>query len=245
MDRPLKTSSRAAFQPHKSHSPHQSLPSETIRAITFDVGGTLIECQPSVGHIYAEVAARYGHADLSPALLNKRFKTAWRQLKDFAHTTADWAALVDATFHGLIDAPPSRTFFPELFERFSEPDAWLVFDDVFATLESLQGRKLKLGIVSNWDDRLRPLLRRLKLDCRFNAIIISCEVGARKPSALPFKAACRALGTDPGETLHVGDSLEMDVRGAGAAGLQARWLRRGARQPWRHVIRSLQELDKL
>jgi len=30
-----------------------------IRAVTFDVGGTLIECCPSVGHIYAEVAGRH------------------------------------------------------------------------------------------------------------------------------------------------------------------------------------------
>src|SRR5205807_1798711 len=122
---------------------------------------------------YAEVAARHGQAHLSPTVLNKRFKTAWRQFKDFAHTTADWVALVDATFRGLIDAVPSRTFFPKLFERFSDPDAWLVFDDVVPTLQSLQHRKFKLGIVSNWDDRLRPLLRRLKLDARFDAIIVS------------------------------------------------------------------------
>src|SRR5215471_13530276 len=94
-----------------------------IEAVTLDVGGTLIECWPSVGHIYAEVAARFGHRNLSPALLNRQFKTAWRQLKDFRHTSEQWSALVDATFQGLIEPLPSQTFFPELFKRFSEPEA--------------------------------------------------------------------------------------------------------------------------
>ena len=56
-----------------------------IQAVTFDVGGTLIECQPSVGHIYAEVAARHGYR-VSAAALNRRFKAAWRAFSGFHHT---------------------------------------------------------------------------------------------------------------------------------------------------------------
>ena len=33
---------------------------ENVKAVTFDVGGTLIEPWPSVGHAYAEVAQRHG-----------------------------------------------------------------------------------------------------------------------------------------------------------------------------------------
>ena len=42
-----------------------------IRAVTFDVGGTLIEPWPSVGHVYAEVAAQHGWAGLSIEALNR------------------------------------------------------------------------------------------------------------------------------------------------------------------------------
>src|SRR6185369_1200106 len=144
-----------------------------VGAVTFDVGGTLIECRPSVGHIYAEVAARSGHANISPELLDRKFKTAWSKLKDFRHTRQQWADLVDATFHGLIKSLPSKTFFPELYERFSEPEAWRIFDDVVPVLEDLRGNGIKLGVISNWDDRLRPLLRKLHLDSYFQTIIVS------------------------------------------------------------------------
>jgi putative hydrolase of the HAD superfamily len=216
-----------------------------IEAVTFDVGGTLIECWPSVGHVYAEVAARFGHPNLSPNLLNRQFKTAWRQLRDFRHTREQWSALVDATFRGLIKGLPSETFFPELYEKFSEPDAWLVFDDVVPTLEVLRDRGIKLGIVSNWDDRLRPLLRKLQLDSFFQAIIVSCEVGVPKPASLMFQSACAALDCRPGNTLHVGESREMDFEGARAAGLQGLWLSRGAQRGDAHSILSLSELNKL
>jgi FMN phosphatase YigB (HAD superfamily) len=53
------------------------------------------------------------------------------------------------------------------------------------------------------------------------------------------------LGTVPAETLHVGDSLEMDVQGARAAGLRAAWLKRGARRRSPGQILSLEALNKL
>ena len=57
-----------------------------VRAVTFDVGGTLIKPSPSVGHIYAEVAARHGRKKVSPETLNRRFAAAWKGLKSFNHT---------------------------------------------------------------------------------------------------------------------------------------------------------------
>jgi len=218
---------------------------QRIEAVTFDVGGTLIECWPSVGHVYSEVAARHGYPSLSPDLLNRRFKKAWKQLKDFRHTRNDWAALVDATFDNLAQPPPSASFFPELFNRFCDPSAWHIFEDVLPVLGSLKSRGITLGIVSNWDERLRPLLRRLNLDHYFKAIVVSCETGAHKPSSEIFETACAALGSPPANTLHVGDSFEMDVTGARAAGLQALWLRRGRSRVSRDAITSLRALDKL
>jgi putative hydrolase of the HAD superfamily len=185
-----------------------------------------------VGHVYAEVAARHGIKRLSAVSLNRRFTAAWRAATDFSHSRADWAALVDATFRGLTDRPPSQTFFGELYARFASPDAWRIYEDVIPTLDALAARGLRLGIISNWDERLRPLLDRLKLAGYFEAIIVSREVGSPKPSRCIFEQAI----------LHVGDSLAMDVRGARAAGLQAVLVHRtgGVRRAGR--IKSLRAL---
>jgi putative hydrolase of the HAD superfamily len=212
-----------------------------IQAVTFDVGGTLIKPWPSVGHVYAEVAARHG-CKVSPESLNARFAQAWRGLKNFNHTRREWAALVDETFAGLLKAPPSETFFPELYDRFAQPDAWHIFDDVLPTLDALAARGIDLGIISNWDERLRPLLEQLELSMHFEAILISGEVGFPKPSPVIFEHASRLLGLAPEFILHVGDSRGQDAEGAAAAGFQTRWLVREGEAAAAGQIRSLLEL---
>jgi putative hydrolase of the HAD superfamily len=213
-----------------------------IQAVTFDVGGTLIQCWPSVGHIYAEEAARHGFVDLSPELLNQRFASAWRGLTDFRHARSEWAALVDTTFEGLTPKSPSETFFSSLFERFAEAEAWRIYDDVLPTLETLIARRLKLGIVSNWDDRLRPLLHKMKLDKYFDTIVVSCEVDAPKPDKVIFLEAASGLQVRPEAILHIGDNLESDVHGAIGAGFQALQICREDSEPGDGRIRSLFEL---
>lgn len=224
---------------NKVRSDHARSP---IRAVTFDVGGTLIEVWPSVGHIYAEVATRHGAKGLSARLLDRKFAAAWRAAKQFRHSRSGWAGLVDATFRGLTARPPSETFFDELYACFAAPEAWRVFEDVVPTLGTLAARGLKLGLISNWDERLRPLLEQLKLADYFEVIVVSCEVRASKPSRTIFRHAVRKLGLPAGAVLHVGDSLSMDVRGARAAGLSALLLKRGAGVARVGQIRSLQEL---
>jgi FMN phosphatase YigB (HAD superfamily) len=49
-------------------------PLSDIKAVTFDVGNTLITTWPSVGHVYADIAARNGLAHLTAALLEERFR---------------------------------------------------------------------------------------------------------------------------------------------------------------------------
>lgn len=198
-----------------------------IRAVTFDVGGTLIEPWPSVGHVYAEAAARHGVKNVSPELLTGRFKTAWRARKEFAYVRSAWAELVDEAFAGLCAEPPSKTFFAELYDLFEQPQAWRVFDDVLPTLNQLASANVRLAVISNWDERLRPLLKRLDLAGFFRAIIVSCEVGSAKPSPAIFQSAAQQLKLPPDSILHVGDSLELDAQGAASAGFHALQILRG------------------
>jgi len=213
-----------------------------VSAITFDVGGTLIEPWPSVGHVYSEIAARHGVKHVPPELLDSRFKVAWRAQRNFAHARAAWAELVDETFRGLCAEIPSETFFAALYDHFALPEAWRIFDDVLPTLESLAASGVRLGTISNWDERLRILLRRLQLEKYFEASAISCEVGLAKPSPVIFQRAAEAFGLPASSILHVGDSRELDFQGAESAGFQALLLQRNANPSGACVIASLAEL---
>jgi dihydrofolate synthase/folylpolyglutamate synthase len=197
-----------------------------IRAVTFDVGGTLMEPWPSVGRVYAQVAARHG-VQVEAEALDRQFARAWAAKKNFKHSVADWTQLVEQTFAGLAAMPSGPGFIEDLYSHFGSAPAWRIFEDVGPCLEKLKSRGLKLGIISNWDDRLRPLLRELKLDDYFDSIVISGERGPHKPDARIFQAAASQLKTLPGAILHVGDSAAEDVAGARAAGLQAVLLARG------------------
>jgi putative hydrolase of the HAD superfamily len=129
-----------------------------------------------------------------------------------------------------------------LFERFAEAAAWRIYDDVRPTLAALAERGLRLGVISNWDDRLRPLLRSLGLAGCFETVIVSCDIGTSKPSPAPFQAAVEAFGLPAENILHVGDSAEMDVAGARAAGLQAVQIVRVGRASGKDQINSLEAL---
>ena len=148
---------------------------------------------------------------------------------------------MDATFRGLSPRPPSQTFFPELYARFTDPATWRVFDDVLPALDRLRACGLKLGVISNWDNRLVPLLGNLGLGGCFDAIVVSCHVHSCKPERRIFRSAARRFSLIPSTILHVGDSWDMDILGARRAGFEALLLDRG-RPRSRGRIRSLLEL---
>ena len=71
-----------------------------VRAVTFDVGGTLIEPWPSVGGVYADVAGRLGIGALDADGFGARFRAAWRtahQGGGFGYSCRAWMDLVRAT----------------------------------------------------------------------------------------------------------------------------------------------------
>jgi putative hydrolase of the HAD superfamily len=201
-------------------------PFGNIRAVTLDVGSTLIEPRPSVGHVYASVAARYGHPGLSPDLLNERFQMAFGARSGPLHRSVDWESVVDQTFQDLVEPLPSRSFFAALYREFSEPGTWRIYEDVIPALVGLRARRMPLAIVSNWDDRLRPLLVSLDLARHFEHIVISCEVGVSKPHPAIFQRAAQLLQLPVASILHVGDHLQEDVAGARQAGFHGLLLQR-------------------
>jgi putative hydrolase of the HAD superfamily len=91
----------------------------------------------------------------------------------------------------------------------------------------------RLGLCSNFSHggTARALLSEARFDTHLDTIVISEEVGIRKPRAPIFEAVCTAMELAPEEILHVGDSLSADVAGAAAAGMRTVWLTRRIASP--------------
>jgi putative hydrolase of the HAD superfamily len=90
-------------------------------------------------------------------------------------------------------------------------------------------------------------MRGLGIADLFDTITISSLAHAAKPSPRIFEFALEQHAAEPGEALHVGDSLRDDVEGATKAGLTGVLLARRGKQtpPGIPVIRTLDELVTL
>jgi len=91
-------------------------------------------------------------------------------------------------------------------------------------LNALKGR-YKLHIITNGFSEVQPIKMRVGgLESYFEQVITSEEVGVRKPNAKVFQYALAKTGAAAHESVMIGDSLEADVRGALAVGMDAIWL---------------------
>lgn len=91
--------------------------------------------------------------------------------------------------------------------------------DAVPVLKELKESKI-LGLVSNFDHprHVRRYLSKYGLNHLFEIIVISGEVGVKKPDPDIFKPALSATGLKPGEVVYVGDA-DVDVKAANAAGI--------------------------
>jgi putative hydrolase of the HAD superfamily len=209
-----------------------------IGGIVFDAVGTLIKPDPSVATAYAEAAQRQGFV-VTIEEVRTRFQVHFQS--DEVHAEQGiwstneeterrrWRRIVGRV---LPEIPDPERAFAELWEHFGRPESWRCFPDVAPALRSLQAEGLSLCIGSNFDGRLRAVLQGLpELASCLGSLMISSEVGFRKPHASFFRAVCDHLRLPPERVLSVGDDPENDVRGAIRAGLSGLLLDRGAPQP--------------
>ena len=94
-------------------------------------------------------------------------------------------------------------------------------------------RRVRVAVCSNFSHSPTALdvLAESGLDQYLHAIVISEDVGIRKPRREIFEATLEAVGAEASETLHVGDNLEADVRGAADSGLRTAWITRRIQDP--------------
>jgi putative hydrolase of the HAD superfamily len=86
-------------------------------------------------------------------------------------------------------------------------------------------KKYKLAIITNGSSYIQnKKIDTLGIRKYFNEIIISGDIGIRKPEKEIFLLCCNRLNVKPSEAVYIGDNYEIDIIGANNAGLNALWI---------------------
>lgn len=231
-----------------------------IEAVFFDLVGTLIRSRTSIGEQYAGYARRFGAAGADPERLGLAFTAAMRRapamafpnrsLEETAAAERRWwrelvrGVVADAGLGKTLHGERFDRFFEELYDHFTTGEAWETYPDAIPALEHLQVRGLGVGLITNYDTRVYPVLDAVGLAPLLDSITIPALVGAAKPNRAIFRFALETAEVDASQSVYVGDEVGDDYAGAEAAGMSAvlidregRYAASGCRR-----IRSLMDL---
>jgi putative hydrolase of the HAD superfamily len=179
-----------------------------------------------VGAVYAEVATAFG-LERDAAELERNFLPAFKSVQarwgvpygaDEDDARRFWHAVIEDTF----GEPLPYEIACELYDTFATAKRWRVLPGVRDALTLIGDLNLPMAVVSNFDNRLLPLLSELYLG-PFCTVVTSASVGRAKPDPAALTQACRILDVTPQEVLHLGDSERED--GGMCAATGARFLR--------------------
>jgi putative hydrolase of the HAD superfamily len=214
-------------------------------AVLLDALGTLVELETPWPHLERELAARGVVVDIEDARAAMLAEMAYyRAHHDEAR---DWAGLKDLRRRCAAVVQESLgTSLPlaDVEDALLAAVRFRAYPEVPAVLERLRAGGARLAVVSNWDVSLHDVLELTALRGRVDAVVISAEVGVAKPDPAIFRTALERLGAKATDAVHVGDSVEHDIAGARAAGLEAVFVaRNGAQAP--DGVRVVTSLDGL
>jgi putative hydrolase of the HAD superfamily len=196
-----------------------------VRAVLLDVLGTMLELELPWPHLVGELGARgvtISERDAQRAMLAEI--TYYRANQEQGATQEGLARLRRACAQIVVDelGPAVAALAIEDVEaamlgalRFAP------YPDVEDALAALADLGLTLVAVSDWDISLHGVLDELGFGARLAGVVTSAEVGASKPDAAVFRAGLAVAGVEAGDAVHVGDSVEADIRGALGAGIRA------------------------
>ncbi|GAB2822037.1 phosphoglycolate phosphatase [Comamonas piscis] len=180
----------------------------SIRAILFDLDGTLIDSAPDLGAAADQMRVARGMPSLPMA-----------DYRPFAGSGARGMLRVafgmqpeDAEF------PAMREEFFQNYERRMTQDT-TVFDGVADMLDRIVAQQLQWGVVTNKSKRFtEPLSRQMPLFASAGAVVSGDTTPHAKPHPEPLLEAARRIGVDPQDCVYVGDD-ERDIIAGKAAGM--------------------------
>lgn len=199
----------------------------SIEVVFFDAGETLLHPEPSWSERTLDILADRGHE-----LSLDQIRDAWRHggqhfinaaeegfVFAASHTDSHffWTTLyLDMLDHLGIGDPQAADV---LYETFSNPENYALFDDAVPTVSALRDRGLRTGIISNFEGWLAKLLDHLGIRELFDVVAISGDLAIEKPDPRIFRWAMEEAGVGPEQSLHVGDSPNFDAQPAHDLGM--------------------------
>jgi putative hydrolase of the HAD superfamily len=206
-----------------------------VKAVIFDLDNTLFD------HTTSVITALHGWVPSLGGTLSEGLLAQWFEIED--RNFNQWLAGV-LTHQGqrrgrlreflpLLDHPVPSTD-AELdavfagFLRHYEA-SWAAFPDARSALEVARSNGWRIGVLTNGSTtQQNAKLAAIGLAELVDVVCTSESLGVGKPDIAAYVKTCQALGVEPGDTVMIGDNLELDVLAARKAGLTAHHLDRAA-----------------
>ena len=200
-----------------------------VRAVGFDFMGTLVHVQLDDEKYVQSMHRKLGELGITCSyedLMEAHDKAAQKYRKIRVDTCREidnrvWVA--DALKELGYNAKPQDRLVVEAVDAYFDPfiASLKVAPGAFATLSKIK-QYLSVGLISNFSYRkaIREALKKLHLDRLLDVVVISDEVGWRKPHPKIFQIFLDELKLEPDEAIYVGDDLKYDIEGAKAIGMK-------------------------
>ncbi|NWS66187.1 HDHD3 protein, partial [Crotophaga sulcirostris] len=228
-----------------------------LRFLTWDVKDTLLRLRQPLGESYAAEARAHG-VQVQPEALNRAFREAYAvQTQHFPNygrgqglsSRQWWCDVVKQTFRlsGVHEDGVLTQVAENLYHDFCSARNWEVLPGAGETLSQCCQRGFRMGVVSNFDNRLENILSQCNLRHHFEFVLTSEDAGFAKPDRRIFEKALHLGGVPAEQAAHIGDDYTRDYRAARAVGMHG-FLLRGAGQskeaevPPKHVLPTLTHL---
>lgn len=179
-----------------------------IRAVLFDLDGTLIDSAPDLGVAVDKMRTDRG----MPSLPLSRYRPL---------AGAGARGMLGEAFGITPEHPDFLVLREEFFVNYEAcmTQKTLVFDEVGELIKTLVQRGLAWGIVTNKSARFTdPLIRSIPLFASAGAIVSGDTTPHAKPHPAPLLEAAARLGLFPEQCVYVGDD-ERDIVAGRAAGM--------------------------
>jgi REG-2-like HAD superfamily hydrolase len=198
-----------------------------LAAAFLDLGNTLLVERPGRADLYAAEGRRLGlrvEAAEMGVLMADAHAAMPRELDGaFRYSDAWFRAFQQRVFVDALGLAEARfgELSERLFARFEQAGSFTLYPGARELLAALRARGLKIGLVSNWSERLPRLLEALELERAFDFVLCSAVLRLEKPERALFDLAVRRAGVPAACCVHAGDHVERDALGALRAGIQA------------------------
>lgn len=200
-----------------------------LEAVIFDFGDTLLRFDFDEDVWLECLRVTLAEADL-PLEAAERVRDELRQrLAEFYDDPEDHAELdyVEAVTEAMRQCGPARRPGVVRAAIAAGDRGWAsarhLHPEAISLLEAVRERGLKVGIVSNTPDPPDLWLDNLAADGvaeHVDVVVLSSQLGLRKPAPEIYRAVLDALGVQPEDVLFVGDRVREDVQGPAALGMR-------------------------